>query len=392
MIEKKVSVLHLKPGMYVSNLDRPWTDTPFLFQGLLINGDAEIEELRKHCEFVYIDEERGESADVYLSDDNKKDREDIKVEDELPRAKETHKRLQKEFRKLTELIRSSAPIDVSNISSEVNTLVEGSMRCSDAYVLLTRLREKDNYTYGHCLSASIFSVLMGKQLGLKKDELEEIAIGHLLFDIGKLRLPERILKKGASLTETEQILARKHVEYSVKILGDAQGIKPSTIDIARFHHERYDGSGYPSGLSNNQIPLYARIAAIIDAYDAMTSSRPYSQQKSHEMVIKEMYARKDIEFQGDLLETFIQSLGTYPTGSLVELNTGEVGIVLQQNKISRLRPRVMIILNREKEFNNYFPIINLLSKEQDKKEGKTIEISRTLEAGAYGIDPTEFYL
>ncbi|HSR63299.1 MAG TPA: HD-GYP domain-containing protein [Gammaproteobacteria bacterium] len=391
MIEIKVSVLHLKPGMYVSNLDRPWTDTPFLFQGLLINGDDDIEELRKHCEFVYIDEERGESADVYMTDDEKS-REGIKVEDELPKAKETHKRLQNEFNKLAELIKNSRPLDISNISNEVNSLVEGSVRSSDAYVLLTKLKRKDNYTYGHCLSSSIFSILMGKQLGLKKDELEEIAIGHLLFDIGKLRLPERILKKGSSLSETEQILARKHVEYSTKILSETKGINPSTIDIARYHHERYDGNGYPLGLSGNQIPLYARIAAIIDAYDAMTSSRPYSAQQSHDKVIKELYGRKNIDFQGDLLETFIQSLGTYPTGSLIELNTGEVGIVLQQNKISRLRPRVMIVLNRKKEFNDYFPIINLLTKEEDKKEGKTIEISKMLEAGAYGIDPAEFYL
>jgi len=391
MIEKKVNVLHLKTGMYVSSLDRPWTDTPFLFQGLVIKGDDEIEEIKKHCEYVYIDEERGESADVYMTDDNKHKKE-IKVEDELPRAKEAYKKLQGEFEELTNLIKKSAPVDITNISNEVTSLVEGSMRNSDAYVLLTKLKGKDDYTYGHCMSSSIFSILMGKQLGLKKDELNDIAIGHLLFDIGKLRLPERILKKGTLLSETEQILVRKHVEYSTKILSETRGISTSTIDIARYHHERYDGSGYPHGLSGNQIPLYARIAAIIDTYDAMTSSRPYSPQQSHDKVIKELYSRKNTDFQADLLETFIQSLGTYPTGSLVELNTGEVGIVLQQNKISRLRPRVMIILNRKKEFNNYFPIINLLSKEQDRKEGKTIEISKTLEAGAYDIDPTEFYL
>ena len=266
------------------------------------------------------------------------------------------------------------------------------MRSSDAYVLLTKLEIKDGYTYSHCLSSSIFSVLMGKQLGLKKNELQDLAIGHLLFDVGKLRLPERILKKESILTKTEELLARKHVDYSIKILEGTKGIKPSTIEIARFHHERFNGSGYHAGLQGKQIPLYARIAAIIDTYDAMTSARPYSAQKSHDKVIKELYSLKNTYFQSDLLETFIQCLGTYPTGSLVELNTGEVGIVLQQNKISRLRPRIMLVLNRKKEFNNYFPIINLLSREMDKKEGKTIEISRTLEPGAYNIDPTEFYL
>ena len=213
----------------------------------------------------------------------------------------------------------------------------------------------------------------------------------MFFDIGKLKLPTKLLYKQGDYTPEEKIQVRKHVFHSIEILNTMEGIKPSAIEIAMNHHERYDGSGYPNGLKGNEIPLYARIAGIIDTYDALTSNRLYSKQFSPHEAIHMLYNSRDKEFQKDILEIFIQCLGAYPTGSLVELNTGEVGIVLQQNKISRLRPKIMLVLNRKKEFNDYFPIINLLTKPVNDV-GVTMEISKTLDPGTYGINPAEFYL
>jgi len=387
MYEKKIDTSLLKPGMYVSNLDRPWVETPFLFQGILIKDYAEIDEIKKHCNFVYIDVDRGIDAEDYGMASSRP----IEVEEELPKAKIAHEKLSDEFSRLIDDINNKAQPDVQKLSEQVEDLVQGCLRNSDAYVLLTKLKYKDDYTYGHCLSSSIFAVMMGKQMGLNKEELEELAMGHMFFDIGKIKLPEDILKKQGELTEEEHTEARKHVHYSVEIIKTTKGLKSSAIDIALHHHERFDGNGYPAGLKGNDIPLYAQIAGIIDTYDALTSKRPYSTQISHDKAVRELYSRKDIDFQRDILETFIQCLGTYPTGSLVELNTGEVAIVLQQNKISRLRPKVMIVMNRRKEFSNYFPILNLLSRPEEEK-GKFIEIKRLLEPGTYGIDPSEFYL
>lgn len=393
MIEKKVSVDHLKPGMYVSNLDRPWLETPFLLQGLLIKGPEEIGELRKYCSYVFIDIERGVAADVYLADGEDPGEKgiDFKVEDELPKAKATYTRLADEFTNIMNSIKAGGKLDVENIKKDIDLLVEGGLRNSDAYLLLTRLRTKDNYTYSHCLSASVFGILIGKQMGLKKDELQELAVGCMFFDIGKIKLPADLLIKEGPLTREEQELIKKHVQDSADILKKAKGIGTSAIEVALNHHERYNGTGYPAGKKGSEIPLFARIAGIVDTYDTLTSQRAYRKQISHEHAIRELYNLRDIEFQADLLEMFIQCLGVYPTGSLVELNTGEVGIVLQQNKISRLKPRVMLVLNRNKEFNNYFPIINLLSASL-KKDDTPLEIKKTLEPGAYGINPAEFYL
>ena len=392
MNQIKITVNQLKIGMYVSNLDRSWIETPFLFQGFYIKDKAAIEELAKYCKYVFVDIDQGAAPDTHdsavsLGNTPKP----VPVEEELPRAQQMQARVSQEFNKLIDTIKNGGEVDVKAITKEVEVMVEGCMRNPDAYLLLSKLKSKDDYTYGHCLSSSIFAVMMGKQMGLNKNELEELAFGHMFFDIGKLKLPTELINKEGDYTPEEKIQVRNHVLHSMGILNSMKGIKPSTIDITLNHHERHDGSGYPNGLKGNQIPLYARIAGIIDTYDALTSRRPYSKPYTHDEAIHSLYYSKDREFQKDILETFIQCLGTYPSGSLVELNTGEVGIVLQQNRISRLRPKIMLVLNRKKEFNNYFPIINLLTKPTDDT-GMAMEIIRLLKPGIYGIDPAEFYL
>jgi HD-GYP domain-containing protein (c-di-GMP phosphodiesterase class II) len=391
MIEKKVSVDFLKPGMYVSNLDRPWVETEFLFQGFLINSQDEIDKLKKYCTYVYIDIERGDPAEVYVTNKSEESGIGMKVEEELPRAKATYSRLADEFNNIINAIKSGRKLDVEIIKKDIHLLVEGGLRNSDAYLLLTKLKTRDNYTYTHCLSSSIFGIMMGKQMGLQSTQLQELALGCMFFDIGKIKYPKKLLIKEGPLDDDEIKLVKKHVQDSVEILKVTQGIPASVIEVALDHHERFNGSGYPTGKKGAEIPVFARIAGIVDTYDAITSQRIYRKQASHEKAIKELYNLRDIDFQADMVEMFIQCLGVYPTGSLVELNTGEVGIVLQQNKISRLKPRVMIILNRKKEFNNYFPIINLLTDGHGKNE-QPMEISRTLEPDSYGINPSEFYL
>ena len=390
MIEKKVSVEHLKPGMYVSNLDRPWVETDFIFQGFLIKSQDDIEKLKQFCSYVFIDVERGDPAEVYITDNNEKGI-GVKVEDVLPKAKATYKRLINEFENLINIIKAGGKLDIKNIQEDIQTLVDGGLKNPDAYLLLTKLKTKDDYTYTHCLSSSIFGIMMGKQMGLQKEQLQELALGCMFFDVGKIKYPKDLLIKESPLTDDEIKLVKNHVIDSVEILKSTPGIPSSVLDIALNHHERFNGSGYPAGKKGSDIPIYARIAGIVDTYDAITSQRIYRKQSSHEKAIKELYNLRDIDFQADLVEMFIQCLGIYPTGSLVELSTGEVGIVLQQNKISRLKPRIMIILNRKKEFNNYFPIINLLTASYGKNE-KPTEITKTLEPGSYDINPTDYYL
>ena len=397
MLEKKIDISQLKEGMYVSRLDRPWVETPFLFQGFLVKGPKQIERTKKYCKFVYIDVERGRGADKYLHDDYEEvdikelDPRKVKVEKILHIAQRKHKKITDEIVKVMEHIKEGKHPNISILVTEVMDMVESMLITTDAFLLLTKLKTKDNYTYTHLISSSILATAFGKEIGLKLEELQELALGCMLFDIGKIELPQEIVLKTSPLSDAEQKLVREHVNHSIEILTRMNNIPKSVIDIARDHHERFNGSGYPYGKQGRQIPLFAQIAGIVDCYDAMTSERIFKGAYSHDQAVRDLYARANIDFHRDFIEQFVQCLGVYPSGAIVELSTGEVGIVLQQNRVRRLRPRIMIILNRNKESNNYFPVIDLMTEIEDK-DGKPLSINRTLDPGAYGITPEEYYL
>ena len=393
MLEKCVSTDFLKRGMYVSRLDRPWGETDFLFQGFLINDQETIAQLDKQCKHVFIDIERGKGADQYLeaSPLQKKLSQVEKIKETLYIARNNYNKLADEFTIAMDNILSGGELQINLLQDQLNTVVEGISNNPDAYLLLTKLKGKDDYTYHHMISCSILAVALGKELGLSKDEVEELAIGILLFDIGKMKLSSDILTKTESLNDEEHQMIKAHVADSVELLSKTEGVSSSTIEIARDHHERYDGNGYPKGKKDAGISLFASIAGLVDCYHAMTSERVFAKGMKHGEVVNQLYLRRNIDFKEELVEHFIQCLGSYPAGTLVELSTGEVCVVIQQNKVRRLRPKVMVLLNKDKKSNDYFPIMDLLTELEDS-DRNPISIVHILENNAYGLDAEKFYL
>lgn len=404
-MERKVSTETLKLGMYIARLDRPWLETPFLFQGFHTNSEKDLSDLRQHCRFVYIDDEKGVKADHYLEDDKsdamsipdrttlpqRKNTYDTKVDLklEVSAARENERRLTEQVASIMDDVHNGAKISISAIKSSVTDMIESILRNPDAYMWLRKMQQADSYLYSHAIDVSVLAVAFGRHLGLDKAELEDLAVGTMLFDIGKMKLPVELLTKPKKLSDAEFALVRRHVEFSVKLMEETRGISQRSIDIARSHHERHNGRGYPKRLPGSQIPVFGRIAAIVDCYDAIISKRPYSAPlPSHEAIAK-IYEWRNIDFQEDLVEQFIQCLGVYPTGSIVEMNTGVIGIVLAQNPIRRLKPKVMVILDENKKPCASFQTIDLF---QEQPHGKKIEIVRALERGAYGIDPKDYFL
>ena len=228
-------------------------------------------------------------------------------------------------------------------------------------------------------------------MGLPKKDLRTLATGLLMMDMGNVHVPEGILSKKGRLTEAEYRIVKKHVGQGVAILKNTEGMNEDIINIALTHHERFDGSGYPSAIQGTQIPVYGRMAAIIDCYDAMTSHRPFSAAKSPYAALQNIYNWRGSAFQPELVEQFLQCIGVYPTGSLVEMSNGVVAIVLEQNLTQRMRPKIMMILDEDKKHFMEYKIVDL-SKEFEDSGNLPLNIYRGLDPEAHGIDPSEYYL
>ena len=403
----QVSTDHLGIGMYVSKLDRPWTETPYMFQGFFIKEKADIDEVKKYSKFVFVDDVKGAAPTVVMKSSPESEKlpengpglperkavyqDTSTIEEEMEVAKECHENLSLEINDMMDDIRNGRQINLEKAKVTIDGMVESILRNPDAFMWLTKLKEADAYSYSHAIDSSVLAISFGRHLGLSKPELQDLAMGGLMFDVGKMKIAPEILEKEDSLTDDEFEEIKKHVQYTVEIMEKTEGASQEAIEIARHHHERHDGSGYPLGLEGEQIPVFSRMVAIVDCFDAISSDRTYGKIVSPHSAIKKLYEWGGKDFQEELVEQFIQCLGVYPTGSLVELSTGEVGVVLSQNRMRRLRPKIMLILDPDKEYYSIFPTIDLMMQAEDDA-GNAIEIVECPEPGAYGIDPKAFYL
>lgn len=434
----KISVNQLKIGMYVAQLDRPWLETPFLFQGFYIRDQDEIRDLQAYCDYVYIlqedmpgepklnDGDRGRMTDGLIGDrasqsgkrrfqlptifrrgDKKRKRteegarnnepgmfyeETEKFEDELKNATAIHDDAVVTVHEVMNNLRTSDKLDVHRLESAVTPMVNSILRNPAALSCLVRLQKKDDYLYHHSLASLVWATILGRYIGLIHEDLNVIALGALLLDVGKIRLPDTMLRKPDKLDEEETRLMYQHVEFGLDILSETQDLDQRVNDMVAHHHERYNGTGYPIGLKGSQIPVFGRIASIVDAYDAMITPRPYAEPMSSYEAFRQLRALADVEFQAELIDQFTQAIGVFPTGTLVELNTGEVAVVTKQNRVRRLRPEIMVIMNPEKDIMESFSVVDLNKDRFDTQGHYSLWIERGLAPGSFGIDPTEFFL
>jgi len=408
-MDRKVNVAHLKIGMYVSNLDRPWIDTPFLLEGFVINSEEDLTALNQYCTYVFIDTDRGIGASEYIEEaprlktntylerflqDNKKKVEYTNTrstKEEIPATQTALESASNQVAHIMEDVKSGKNLNIEAVRGVVEPILDSIIRNSEAYMWLSMMQKKSSYTYSHSVDNCALAIAFGRFMGLPKKDLRTLAIGLLMMDMGNVKVPEGILNKKGRLTEAEYRVVKKHVIHGVDILKKTQGMNEDIINIALTHHERFDGSGYPNALQGTQIPVYGRMAAIIDCYDAMTSNRPFSAAKSPYSALQNIYNWRGSAFQPELVEQFLQCMGVYPTGSLVEMTNGSVAIVLEQNLTQRMRPKIMLILDEEKQHLMEYKTIDLATTFEDASR-LPMNIYRGLDPGAYDIDPTEYYL
>ncbi|MCP4432749.1 MAG: DUF3391 domain-containing protein [Gammaproteobacteria bacterium] len=408
--QKQVTIEDLKPGMYVARLDRPWLETPYKVQGGLIKNQKDIEGLAKHSKFVYVDLEKSTRLDFgdtpmeqgkILSHDEqirllinstpKKYQYESKFKEELKSAHRKNVTLSRTIKSLLDDVLNKNKLNLPTIEKAVLPMVDSVIRNPDAFAWLTMMRKRDDYAYNHSLSAAVWAAAFGRNLGLPIKKIQQVSIGALLGDIGKVKLPEKLISNPNLYNAVEFSLVKKHVEYSLEIIKSIDGISDDIIEMIATHHERHDGGGYPGGLRGNSIPLFGKMAGIIDCYDAIISERLHASAISPHDAVKKLYNWSGSDFQPELIEQFIQVVGVYPVGTLVELSDGRVGVVVSHNKVRRLRPRVMILLNADKKFYSTFRTINLNSISEGE-DGKPLNIIKTVKPGYHGIDPGQFFL
>ncbi len=398
----QINSSELQVGMYVSGLDRPWLEVPFPVQGFRIESPEDILNIQKYCKYVYVDSTKSAipaiKAKHKATDRPRKSNQQIfqgrtlksyedssSWTDEFPRAKAAVDTLMETVDSIFEQVTHNGALDVVRVKQSVDPMIDSISRNPDACIWLARMKQQDTYTYQHSVGASIWAVALGRQLGLPKSDLRSLAVGGLLFDIGKLKVDPELLGTTQALTDAEFAELRSHVGLGVDMIVKSGLMNKDVLDMVSHHHERHDGSGYPQGLSGDRIPVFARIAAIVDCYDAITSHRSYSRALPPSAAIKKMYEWRDLEFQAELVEEFIQAVGIYPAGTLVELSSGEVAVVVAEYRTRRLRPKVMVLLDADKQPCLEVKIVDLLS-EKLAADGKPLEITSSLEPEAYGID------
>ncbi len=314
----------------------------------------------------------------------------IPVELEIVEVYPQFAKTEADTRDVFEKIALGTNVDLVHVSQSLDNMLQSIERNPDALLWLSRLRQTDDYAYNKALYVSINMMAFGHFLSLPRKQVKDLGMAGLFQDLGKIQIPAEILQKPGRLEESEFELVMQHVEASLQTLRSNTDISQDVMHIVAEHHERFDGSGYPNNVKGSDISLLGQIAGIMDTYCAMTSDKPYAKGMFSHQVLETLYASKNEKFSQSLVDQLIQFFGIYPVSSLVELNSGEVAVVIQQNQIRRLQPRVMILLDMQKE-RMTSPVTLDLIHGPLTPAGEAYRIVRGLPPDSYGLNPAHYY-
>jgi HD-GYP domain-containing protein (c-di-GMP phosphodiesterase class II) len=390
-MKKEVPVDKLLFGMFIAELDRPWTETPFIFQGFVLNNKKQLETLQKFCKKVYIDPEKSveppppppkvKPVSVLATIKEKAQYEEkAPVAVEMPAARAATQKTAVVLKDMFTSLQAGKALDAPRVKEAVTNMTDSVVRNPDAMMLLAKMKEKSEHSLDRALGVSIYMITFGRFLHLPREQLDLLGMLGLLQDVGKMKIPAGLLEKKETLSDEEMDACKSHVSHSISILRGTPGLPPELPELAALHHERYDGSGYPRGLKSIQIGLFGGIAGLVDCFDALTQRRPYGEPMSPSNALDLLYKSRDLMFDGPLVEQFIQCIGIYPVGALVELYTGEIAVVIAQNPTLRLFPRAMTVLDSRGK-----PIKPPVVVERAK-------IKRSLEKGSVFFDTSELFI
>lgn len=424
--------------MYVVELDRPWLETPFVFQGFEISDKAEIDILRSYCSRVCIDTDRGRLKPEQVRELQAAQRpgQTRTLRSSIREAKPGRVRawfrglllrydiawfsatdrdasagypvvstVRREADKavaafdaacafhasMLKTIVETSRVDINSVRLAMRPVIDSILRNPNAMAWVIFSRKTTPEDYNRAVATAVWCVMFGRHLAFDRERLEELAVGGLLLDIGNLGLPASVRGARGELTHQQHTLQQKHVDIGVEILRASQGVPENVIDMVRCHQERADGSGYPAGLKASATPSFGRIAAIADCYDAMTSASAYSAASGGYDAARALNDMRGTQFQHEVVEQFLRTVGMFPTGSIVELNDGTAGVVLEQNPDNALRPKVLLLRDRSHEPLSRPQVKQLRDLPAAATSRRALWIVDGHAHGAFGIDPRKIF-
>ena len=362
MAIKRIRVEDLQPGMYVHDLDCGWLQHGFLLQRFPVRTPKQIEKLQGYgLKELYIDTERGSDLEGAPTEAQVKATLQQKLHaaanegaalaparisqrEEATAARHILGEASEVVDDLLHDVRLGRQVNPAKAGPLVKEISDSVLRNPGALLSLCRIKEADTYTFKHCVSICALMVSFSNAMGMDQATVQEAGLGGLLHDIGKMKIPSRILNKPGKLTEEEFTIMKTHAPEGVDLLMGIPGLSSLTIQIVAEHHERMGGGGYPRGLVGERISEMGRMAAIVDVYDALTSNRVYHRGQEPTEVLRKLLEWSHTHLDGDLVQHFIRVLGIYPVGTLVRLSSDRLAVVVEQGE-DLLRPTVRLVYN-----------------------------------------------
>jgi HD-GYP domain-containing protein (c-di-GMP phosphodiesterase class II) len=414
--QRKVAVHDLEIGMFVSDLDKPWHKTPFPIQGFHIRSQDDVRALTSHCSWVMVDvaetreskavkggsksvfgrrvRQRGNGREeLQLPPLNIREpvayQETTSLKKEVKASKKLLEDADGALHRFFETVRFDGVADLRPIARITSKMVSSVIRQPDALLWLSRTRQHDDYVYRHALNTSVWALVCGRRLGLNEGLLNHLGLGCLLSQVGKTALPKELLNREGQLDAAEFANYRSYVTRGVEMLSGC-GLSRAVLSVVQGHRERHNGSGFPEGIRGDRIPLLAKVAGVAEFFESLIGPRDASEPMTPAKAVTLLYDMRNIEFQEDLVESFIQSIGIYPTGSLVELTDGQRGIVVSHSPERRLWPRVMVMTDPEQRPLKSAKIIDLARYNESRNAGDAVMIRECLPHGTSDLDPSSY--
>jgi putative nucleotidyltransferase with HDIG domain len=394
---KRIRSEQLKPGMFIHDLNCGWIDHPFVFNAFPVKDEPTVQKIIAYgIREVYIDTSVGldvtdaptqAEVDAEIHQGIVRVAETAKplppapLREEIVVARKVHSEANKVVHGILTDVRLGKQIEVEKMEPVVERITDSIFRNKDALTSLSRIKEKDNYTFQHSVSVCTLLVAFARAMEYERNVILEAGTGGLLHDIGKMKVPDAVLNKPGALTAPEFTIMQSHAALGREILKETPGVTETAIQITAQHHERFDGTGYPDKLKDDGISVFGQMAAIVDVYDALTSNRIYHKGMEPTAALKKLFEWGKFHFNEELVQHFIRVIGIYPVGALVSLESGQLAVVVQQGEKSLLRPQVRIIFDLEKGY--------ITPRDLDLANGTDHIVNHEL-ADKWGIDPFKY--